>query len=146
MTRLRWLTVATVLFIVVGCASDKMTRQELLARNEQLISQFLQEQKLEPRAAVQSFRYSGWQSIDEQHLILNYSVTRSYLIKLVTTCSELRFAQRIKVNTSGIGLNAKFDTIRVVPDGRYDCRIDKIYPLSREQVNQLKARIEKQKQ
>ena len=73
----------------------------------------------------------GWQSLNERYLILRSKQGRRFLIKLLSACNDLPFANSIQVNQgSTSNLNAKFDSIRVLGQLQQKCTIDSIYELN----------------
>ena len=102
-----------------------------------LYDKYIVEKKLEPLKKITSFRFHGWRSLDNEHLILSTSFSKPYLISLSNYCSDLRFAHTIAVENSGPSLFAKYDTISIPKSMGPKCRIESIYKITREQADEL---------
>ena len=75
---------------------------------------------------------------DDRYLILRSNQRRSYLVKLMSTCVDLPFAQTIKVKQDSMTmLNAKFDSIEVPGTLNQECTIHSIYPMDKLQRQAL---------
>lgn len=99
---------------------------------------FIESENLVQKDRIQQFRFQGWQPLDSRHLILESSHRKNYLLRLMSPCTELPFAQTIKLKQDfGTILNAKFDSIIVPGQFRQECSIDRIYVLSKEQKQAL---------
>ena len=93
---------------------------------------FIDEQGLPSMHRVQHFKFQGWQPLDDRYLILRSNQRRSYLVKLMSTCVDLPFAQTIKVKQDSMTmLNAKFDSIEVPGTLNQECTIHSIYPMDK---------------
>jgi len=96
--------------------------------------QFVLDSDLQTINRVQQFRFTGWQPLDTQYLILLGVQNRAYLLKLMAPCNDLPFTQQIALSqTSRTTLVAKFDKVLVKGQIPQSCTIDKIYELSKEQ-------------
>ena len=96
--------------------------------------QFIVEQQLQPINRVQQFRFTGWQPLNTDHLILLGVQNKAYLLELMSPCQDLPFAQHIALKqTSRTTLVAKFDKVLVQDQIPESCSIDKIYELSKDQ-------------
>ena len=126
--------IVTLLVLLSGCATNGMSRIE----REQAYDDFIVEEKLEPIKRITAFRYSGWTDLrSDQHLILNVSVNRYYLLKLRNSCFDLDNTLSIRVNNTGSSVQAKFDSISVAGDGHQKCFIESIYKITKEQRKTL---------
>lgn len=95
---------------------------------------FINSENLVKSQRVQQFRFEGWQPLDDRHLILNSYQRNSYLVRLMSACTELPFAQSIKLKQGfSTILHAKFDSIIVPGQFKQECTIDSIYEMSKEQ-------------
>ena len=133
----RVLLIAVTMISLTGC-SGRSNRLAQLESNRQIIDQFISAHQLVSKSSILSFRYHGWQLVDEQHLVIDSGPERYYLIRFRSICDDLRFTQGIIVKQQTSNLSAKFDRIRAVPEGNIDCHIDQIYPFSKAQVRVLK--------
>jgi len=61
---------------------------------------------------IKSYRISGWQSLDDQHIIINTGVSDDYLVTLNYPCSEIKFTEVVAL-TSTFNQVSKFDTLLV---------------------------------
>ncbi|MCX7545255.1 DUF6491 family protein [Marinicella gelatinilytica] len=96
--------------------------------------QFVMEQDLKQVSRVQQFRFTGWQPLDSDYLILLGTHRKAYLLELMSPCNDLPFAQNIALKqTSRSSLVAKFDKVLVQDQMPESCTIDKIYELTEEQ-------------
>ncbi len=101
--------------------------------------QFIADQNLQAVSRVQQFRFTGWQPLDTDYLILLGVQRRAYLLELMSPCQDLPFAQQIALKqTSRTTLVAKFDKVLVQDQIPQSCTIDKIYVLTEEQHDLLK--------
>ena len=99
---------------------------------------FIEKQGLVSQSRVQHFRFQGWQPLNDRYLILRSSQRKSYLVKLMSSCIDLPFAQNIEVKQSSMSvLNAKFDTILVPGQFRQECTISSIYEMDKIQRQAL---------
>ena len=113
-----------------ACQENKHQRPDYQA--------FIDAENLQQKDRIQQFRFQGWQPLDDRHLILKSSQRRIYLVRLMSSCIELPFAQSIKLKQDfDTTLNAKFDSIIVPGQFRQECSIDRIYELSKEQKQAL---------
>ncbi len=61
---------------------------------------------------IKNYRISGWQSLDDQHIIIDTGVSDDYLVTLNYHCSEIKFAEVIAL-TNTVDQVTKFDTLFV---------------------------------
>ena len=71
-------------------------------------------------------RISGWEHLDDQHVVLRLSAEDQYLITLRRQCLGLNWARNVGVTMSNNTIWAGFDAITV--DGN-QCEIESINPL-----------------
>jgi|SRR5690554_5476718 len=101
-------------------------------------NQFVMDKDLNQVNRVQQFRFTGWQSLDTDYLILLGTHNRAYLLKLMSPCNDLPFTQQIALKqTSRTSLVAKFDKVLVQDQMPESCTIDKIYELTEEQHDEI---------
>ncbi len=95
-------------------------------------AEFVQQQGLVKQNRVQQFRFQGWVPLNDRYLILRSNQRKSYLVKLMSPCNELQYAQSIQVNQESTRtLVAKFDSIVVPGQLRQECTIDDIYKMDK---------------
>ena len=90
-------------------------------------AQTVQERLLEPVRSIESAdRISGWEQLDDQHVVLRLSADDEYLITLKSRCLGLNWARNVGVTMSNNTIWAGFDAITV--DGN-QCEIETINPV-----------------
>lgn len=133
---IKLLTLGFSIAVLSACASKyNMTKEErAVAYNE-----FTEQQKLEKVDRIRSFRFHGWTPLGDQHLIVNASLNRPYLVTLRRKCTNLDFNQTIKINNHSNMLQAKFDSITVLDGVEINCYIESIHKLNKEQKKAMLA-------
>ena len=122
--------VCCTLLFLTACQSNKSYRPDYQS--------FITTEKLVAKNRVQQFRFQGWQPLDDRYLILNSSQNKSYLVKLMSFCTELRYAQNIQLKQGmSSSLSAKFDSIIVPSQINQECTIDSIYLMNKAQKQAL---------
>jgi hypothetical protein len=129
--RLSKLLLGSLVLLLTACANVKQTGKH------PIYADYISENKLEEVKKITSFRFHGWHSLDNHHLILNTSYNRPYLLSLTNYCVDLNYVNAIVVNNSGSILQAKFDSIVPVPHRGTKCYIKSIHKITRDQVNQI---------
>lgn len=76
----------------------------------------------------------SWQAIDDRHVVINVSPTKSYLLTLRRQCPSLTYASNFGVSASNNNIYAGFDYITA--DGS-KCGIAAINRISKEQTRAL---------
>jgi len=127
------LLVGSLILLVSACAGVKQAGNGKVP----IYSDYISKNKLEEVKKITSFRFHGWQSLDNRHLILSASFNRPYLISLKNYCTDLNYTDTIIVDSSGSSLQAKFDSIIPVQHHRSKCYIKSIHKITREQVSQI---------
>jgi hypothetical protein len=124
------LVLLMVIVFLSACHNNKHQRIDYQA--------FINSENLEQKNRIQQFRFQGWQPLDDRHLILKSSQRRNYLVRLMSSCTELPFTQSIQLKQDfATILNAKFDSIIVPGQFRQECTIQHIYVLTKEQKQAL---------
>lgn len=122
--------IITLLALSLMACSSQTTRPDY--------PQFAMDKDLKQVNRVQQFRFTGWQPLDTDYLILLSTHNRAYLLELMSPCQDLPFAQEIALKqTSRTSLVAKFDKVLVQDQIPESCTIDKIYELTEEQHEDL---------
>ncbi len=117
-----------------GCATNAPSAEEKAA----VYTKFLTTHKLESLKSIRSFRFHGWNSLDNEHLIITTSPSRAYLITLNGYCIDLKYAQHIGIKrTNDYSLDARFDSILVPGISKSRCFIDTIHEISKDQKNEI---------
>ena len=133
------LFITLILLLSTACSSTiNMSKKE---RDIAFID-YIEANKLVSLKKVTAFKFHGWQSLTNEHLIMSSSVNKRFLIKLNASCPDLRFAQTILVDQSmSSSLSVRFDSISVVGPAavRVKCFIKSIYPISKEQAKEISA-------
>lgn len=123
---MKYLSPLLCLLMLSACQTNTRERPDYEA--------FVAAEGLVAKSKIQQFRFQGWQPLDSRHLILRSSQRRSYLIRLMSSCTELPFAQQIMLEQDfSTILNAKFDAIKVPGQITQQCTIDRIYELDKAQ-------------
>jgi hypothetical protein len=87
----------------------------------------------EPVERIRDYRVSGWNSVDDEHLIIHAGPSESYLLTLRTPCHNLRSAEHIAFSTT-VGSLTRLDKVivRSRPDGFTEhCWIEAMHALQR---------------
>ena len=85
------------------------------------------ERLLAPVRSIESAdRISGWEQLDDQHVVLQLNAEDHYLITLKSRCLGLNWAQNVGVTMSNNTIWAGFDAITA--DGN-QCEIELINPV-----------------
>ena len=117
-----------------ACASTSLSDDDRLA----IINKYLKENNITSVKKVTSFRFYGWQSIDNNQLIISTSANKKFLITLISYCQGLNFANSIIVKqTLNSTLQTRFDSIQVPGMHQFKCYIKSINPLNRKQAREL---------
>lgn len=125
----------TMIFLIAvlalsACQNNRSNRHDY--------AEFVQQQGLVKHNRVQHFRFQGWQPLNDRYLILRSNQRKSFLIKLMSSCNELSYAQSIQVNQDSTRtLVAKFDSIVVPGQLGQKCNIDSIYEMDKLQKQAL---------
>ncbi len=123
-----------LLLVISGCSTTGMSAQEKTAA----YLNFIEAEQLESIDKIRSFRFSGWQSLNNRFLIITTSPRRKYLIGVSSHCSDLKFSQAIILNQSiSTSLSTRFDSISMLDTPQLKCFIKKIYPITKEQSKAL---------
>lgn len=131
---IQWLFIGLLtMFVSTACATSAMTQKE----KTDAYRQFIVTEKLEPLDKITSFKFDDWSPLGDEHLIISTSVRKMYLITLSQRCSDLRFANAIKIHNTGSSLSAKFDSISVPAVIEIKCYIKSIHRVTKEQKKAL---------
>ena len=123
-----------LLLTISGCSTTGMTSQEKTTA----YIDFIETEQLESIDKIRSFRFSGWQSLNNRYLIITASPRRKYLINIGSHCSDIKFSQAIIVNQStSTSLSVRFDSISLLDTPQIKCFIKSIYPITKEQSKAL---------
>lgn len=137
----RLLIVITGIALLAGCASQRLTNNEMVT----LVEQFVTDESLERDHSISAFRLDSYAELSDEYLILRSSPMRHYLVKLVPRCNEIGFAPGILLHRRfGNSLSEGTDFIYTADSLPFRCYINKIYPLSREQHDKLRLQIKTQ--
>ncbi|MDG1750450.1 MAG: DUF6491 family protein [Thalassotalea sp.] len=131
------LVILTTLILLASCSSNNgMTSQ---AKNT-AFKEYLTNNNIESVKRVSRFRFQGWTSLTDEFLILSSSHKRKFLIELSGFCSDIRWTNAIILNRlNTASLNALSDSISTIETPQINCRIKTIYPLTQEQLVDIRA-------
>lgn len=131
------LFIFTTLVLLTSCSSNNSAR--LKAKNS-AFKDYITNHNIESVKRVSRFRFHGWTSLTDEFLLLSSSHKRKYLVQLSGYCSDIRWTNAIilnRVNTAS--LNALSDSISTLESPQINCRIKTIYPISQEQLIDIRA-------
>ncbi|TQV70949.1 hypothetical protein FLL45_21725 [Aliikangiella marina] len=118
--------------VLAACASTPPPDYGALYQN------YITKNKLESLKRISAFNYRGWRSLDNEHLIINASHNKPYLITLTSPCFDLRFSHAIAINSRGTSsLYTRSDSITVPNYPQQKCFIKTIHPLTKEQADEI---------
>lgn len=124
------MTVLSLLAVLSGCSSNSISLQ---TQNENIRS-YIASNNLQHVSRVNSFRFQGWNSLTDEFMFLSSSPKRNYLIELKGFCDDIRWAHVLRIHRqTDATLHAKFDSVFSLRNPQMNCRIDKIYPVTKEQ-------------
>lgn len=116
------------LILISGCASQEDT---LTYDTEQAVRDFIAVRQLETADKVRTNNDDQWQDID-QNFVLYLKRREAYLFEFARRCHELNeFPVVPDRRDSSNTIRARFDTLR-------GCRIVSIYPLTEDEVAELR--------
>ena len=120
---------------LAGCASGpRLSAAQQLALHEQHAG-----------APVDSFRIglglSGWNSIDDRHLVVHTRPGEAWLLVLQHDCPGLAFAQNIGLTSQIQRVQARFDRVLVRDGIVHSCRIGQIRPLDSKALGQAQTAL-----
>lgn len=134
--KFKWLTIAS-LVLVTACSSNAGKNEEL--RNT-AIRDYIAANSIEDVKKVTAFRYSGWSDLTNDFLIVSSSPRKRYLVEMTGGCFDLKWANTIILKRSeSSALQVKFDTVSTADSPQITCRIDRIYPITGEQEDEIIA-------
>ena len=115
--------------ILAGCASSGETNTRDI---EQAVRDFIAVRQLEPVRSIRTANDDQWQDID-QNFVLYLKRREAFLFEFTRRCYELYESPVVPdVRKGGNTIYAGSDTLR-------GCRIAKIYPLTEDEVAELRA-------
>lgn len=122
------LAAACAALVVAACAATPAQQLTLAQRLEQKSYRLG-----EPVERIRDYRITGWNTVDDDHLIIHTGPSDSYLLTLRWPCHNLRTAEHIAVSTT-VGNLTRLDKVivRSFPDGFTEhCPIDAMHTLKR---------------
>ncbi|MDF0532839.1 hypothetical protein KDN34_04535 [Shewanella yunxiaonensis] len=122
---------------LTGCASSGNQMSD--SDKDKAYQQYIVTHKLESVRSIKRFKLSGWKELTETHLIITGQFNRDYLISLRNACTGLRYANWIQLyQFDSLMFDSRSDSLSGGPQALpIRCRIDAIYPLTKEQVTQI---------
>lgn len=123
-----------VAFFVYGCANT----QNKGNKSYTPYAEYISNNNLKSVNSINTFKFMGWAELDNKHLIVDSNHKKSYLLKLASYCNDLDITHNIALNQSfSTKLNSKFDSIIVPKNPNFKCAIDEIYPITKEQKQEI---------
>lgn len=130
------LTLSLASLLLSACASKyELNKQE----RAEAYTQFIETESLTRVDSIRSFRLNGWAALGDQHMILNATPSRPYLITFRNKCSNLDLVHGIQVHKRGATLESKFDFITTMDTVKVNCYIGTIHQLTKQQKKTLLA-------
>lgn len=127
------LTIIT-LSLITACA----TTSENGKQRFKMYDDYIVENQLTSTDKIRTFKFQGWKSLDNYHLILSSLRKKQYLITLQNYCNDLDYVPSITLKqTMNSSLSAKFDSIVVSRQPQQECRIKSIHELDKDQEKQV---------
>ena len=122
----------TTLFLAATLLAACATQDEALTRDtEQAVRDFIDVRELEKTDKVRTNNDDQWQDID-QNFVLYLKRREAYLFEFTRRCHELNeFPVVPDRRDSGNTIRANFHTLR-------GCRIESMYPLTEDEVEELR--------
>ncbi|MCO4797684.1 MAG: hypothetical protein KC484_00590 [Colwelliaceae bacterium] len=126
------LIILSSLLFLAACSTNNGA---VLKAKNLAFKEYITQNNIESVSKVTSFKFHGWNSLTDEFLIISSSPKRKYLLELTGYCSDIRWAHAIIINRStNSSLHAKFDSISTTESPRISCIIKTIYPLTKEQL------------
>ncbi|QSX30050.1 hypothetical protein JYB88_18050 [Shewanella cyperi] len=123
------------ILLMAGC-STHLSREEWKTQVEAKIAEW----QLQPVDNITTFRLDSWASLGEWHLMVRTSPSKAFLLALGSRCPDLTYSHSLLLKQQiSSSLMAKFDAVATVDTPVPQCRIERIYPLTREQDKALRA-------
>ena len=121
------------LFLISACAGTPLKSLEKYDLDSQL----------EPVSEILRYNLMGWETVDNQSLILQTSPSQYYLIVLIYPSDQLMYAEHISISNTGDMVKSGFDKVTVYGSPMHDTYvIEKIYKLKdRDQVNAIREQL-----
>lgn len=127
----------TTILLLASCSSNNSAG--LKAKNI-AFKNYITSNNIESVNRVTRFKFRGWTSLTDEFLILSSSHKHKYLLELSGYCSDIRWTHAIILNRSNTSsLNARSDSISALESPQINCRIQAIYPLTKEQLVDIRA-------
>jgi len=86
---------------------------------------------------VESFtylgRYDSWQPVGTNAVVVWTTPFQAYLIKVAPPCTNLEFAHRIALTSTGYTVSSRFDFVKF---GHWRCPIQEIRPIDYQRMRQ----------
>lgn len=113
----------SALLVLVACANSPRTTEQILSDRGFQLGETVDR--------IKDYRISGWNYVDERHVIFNAGPSRNYLITLKIDCRDLSGAEYIGF-TSTTSDVTKFDKLVVgTAIGPRNCPIDTLTKLEK---------------
>jgi len=125
-----------VAVLSLAACSSHLSRVEWKTQVEAKIAEW----QLQPVEKVTTFRLDSWASLGEWHLMVRTSPSKAFLLALDSRCPDLTYSHSLLLKQQiSSSLMARFDAVATVDTPVPQCRIERIYPLTKEQDKALRA-------
>jgi len=129
--------IISLLLIITGCTTTATmsTTEKNLAYGE-----YVKANNLVSKNKIVAFKFTGWQSLTTDYLIITSFVNRKYLLEINGYCNDLNYDHSIYIHQStSTVLSAKFDSISTASNPQLKCFIKTIYPINKAQAKEIVA-------
>ena len=110
---------AALIVVMAGCATGitRMKGESAAVRYEPYLGA--------PIDQFTAFHFNGWESAGRNQVVVWTGVNEAYLLTVWGTCTDLNYAHRIGITSTGNTVN-RLESLRV---GRERCPIEEIRPI-----------------
>jgi hypothetical protein len=122
---------------ITGCSS---TPVHTFKDRDESYKSYIETENLLSQDKIRTFKFSGWQALSNQYLIITSSPRNKYLVEVNSYCSSLYHAQSIALHQGmSSSLSTRFDSISVPKSKGNKCFIKSIYKVTKAQVKDISA-------
>lgn len=128
------LSLLIVFILLNACTST----QKNISDRFDIYNTYISQNNLISKSEIYSFKFQGWSSLDNYHLILTSSHRKIYLITLRNYCNDLTFKPQIYFDQAvDSRLSSHFDSVIVSTDLSIKCAIKSIHLINKKQKDEL---------